>query len=151
MASRVDVVHLHPGVGVVAPGDTAFAAGLSEEHLSLFLGEEPELGNLVWFFDRVNTADELPDDLSGVIGVTAGTSASEELVESVINRLAPAGGVSEVKITEEDEYFPPPRNLRELLTAIDAAAALSLGAQRPSAPPSGDRQLGASKVLRLLG
>ena len=52
---------------------------------------------------------------------------------------------------EEDEYFPPPRNLRELLTAIDAAAALSLGAQRPSAPPSGDRQLGASEVLRLLG
>ena len=53
MASRVDVVHLHPGIGVVAPGDTAFAAGLSEEHLSLFLAEEPELGNLVWFFDGV--------------------------------------------------------------------------------------------------
>ena len=100
---------------------------------------------------RVNTADELPDDLSGVVGVTAGASASEELVESVISRLNPASGVSEVRITEEDEYFPPPRNLRELLTAIDAAAALSLGAQRTSAPPSGDRQLGASEVLRLLG
>ena len=85
------------------------------------------------------------------MGVTAGASASEELVESVINRLAPTSGVSEVKITEEDEYFPPPRNLRDLLSAIDAAAALSLGAQRAANPPSEDRQLGASEVLRLLG
>ena len=100
---------------------------------------------------RVNTADELPDDLSGVVGVTAGASASEELVESVLDRLNPAGGVSEVRITEEDEYFPPPRKLRDLLSAIDAAAALSLGAQRTATPPSEDRQLGASEVLRLLG
>ena len=100
---------------------------------------------------RVNTADELPDDLSGVVGVTAGASASEELVESVLDRLNPAGGVSEVRITEEDEYFPPPRKLRDLLSAIDAAAAISLGAQRTATPPSEDRQLGASEVLRLLG
>lgn len=100
---------------------------------------------------RVNTADELPDDLGGVVGVTAGASASEELVESVIDRLAPRNGVSEVRITEEDEYFPPPRKLRDLLSAIDAAAALTLGAQRSSQPATDDRQLGASEVLRLLG
>lgn len=100
---------------------------------------------------RVNTADELPNDLSGVVGVTAGASASEELVESVINRLDPLNGVSEVRITEEDEYFPPPRKLRDLLTAIDAAAAFTLGARRTDTPPTEDRQLGASEVLRLLG
>ena len=94
---------------------------------------------------------ELPTDLSGVVGVTAGASASEELVESVIDRLDPANGVSEVRITEEDEYFPPPRKLRDLLSAIDAAAAFTLGATRQSAPATGDRQLGASEVLRLLG
>ncbi len=100
---------------------------------------------------RVNTADELPSDLVGTVGVTAGASASEELVESVLNRLNPAGGVSEVRITEEDEYFPPPRKLRDLLMVIDAAAAISLGARRAEQPSTGDRQLGASEVLRLLG
>jgi len=100
---------------------------------------------------RVNTADELPADLSGVVGVTAGASASEELVEAVLARLAPTHGVEEVRITDEDEYFPPPRRLRELLSAIDAAAALTLGADRPRTPSTDDRSLGASEVLRLLG
>jgi 4-hydroxy-3-methylbut-2-en-1-yl diphosphate reductase len=65
---------------------------------------------------RVNSADELPDDLAGVIGVTAGASAPEELIEAVLARLAPTGGVEEVQVTDEDEYFPPPRELRQLLT-----------------------------------
>jgi len=72
-------------------------------------------------------------------------------VRNVLNRLDPSGGVSEVRITEEDEYFPPPRKLRDLLGAIDAAAAITLGADRSQRPPTGDRQLGASEVLRLLG
>ena len=38
---------------------------------------------------RVNGADELPDDLAGTVGVTAGASAPEELVDAVIARLAP--------------------------------------------------------------
>ena len=45
---------------------------------------------------RVNEADELPDDLTGTVGVTAGASAPEALVEEVIARLAPAQGVTEV-------------------------------------------------------
>ena len=100
---------------------------------------------------RVNTADELPTDMSGVVGVTAGASASEELVEAVLDRLDPVHGVEEVRITDEDEYFPPPRRLRELLNAIDAAAALTVGAERSGTPSTDDRSLGASEVLRLLG
>jgi len=64
---------------------------------------------------RVNSAAELPDDLAGVVGVTAGASAPEELVRAVIDRLAPVHGVEEVRVTDEDEYFPPPRELRELV------------------------------------
>ena len=44
---------------------------------------------------RVNDASELPDDLSGTVGVTAGASAPEALVEAVVARLAPADGVDE--------------------------------------------------------
>ena len=42
---------------------------------------------------RVNEAAELPDDLTGTVGVTAGASAPEALVEAVVARLAPAHGV----------------------------------------------------------
>ncbi len=38
-----------------------------------------------------------------IVGVTAGASAPEELVESVIARLAPRDGVEVVRVTDEDE------------------------------------------------
>ncbi|HEX2118101.1 MAG TPA: 4-hydroxy-3-methylbut-2-enyl diphosphate reductase [Acidimicrobiales bacterium] len=100
---------------------------------------------------RVNRADELPDDLSGVVGVTAGASAPEELVRDVIARLDPTHGIEEVAVTSEDEYFPPPRELRELLSALDAVVSVTLGA-----PPGAgsafadDRQRAASDVLDAL-
>ena len=59
---------------------------------------------------RVNEAVELPDDLAGTVGVTAGASAPDELVDAVVARLAPLHGVEEVHVTDEDEYFPPPRS-----------------------------------------
>src|SRR2546423_4979899 len=55
---------------------------------------------------RVNSADEVPEDLSGTVGVTAGASAPEGLVRAVVARLAPAPGVEPVSVTEEEEYFP---------------------------------------------
>ena len=99
---------------------------------------------------RVNHPDELPDDLHGTVGVTAGASAPEELVEAVIARLAPRDGVEEVAITEEDEYFPPPRELRDLLLAIDLAVTASLGAPVADRPAVVDRRLHASDVLAAL-
>jgi 4-hydroxy-3-methylbut-2-en-1-yl diphosphate reductase len=98
---------------------------------------------------RVNGPDELPDDLTGVVGVTAGASAPEDLVEAVIARLAPTDGVEEITITDEDEYFPPPRELRELLSAVEAAVSLSLGAP-PKAASKPDREIHASDVLAAL-
>ncbi len=99
---------------------------------------------------RVNGAEELPDDLFGVVGVTAGASAPEELVESVIARIAPTEGVEIVSVTEEDEYFPPPRNLRDLIATIDAAATLAFGGPVDARPPTQDRSLHASDVLAAL-
>ena len=100
---------------------------------------------------RVNGVEEVPHDLHGTVGVTAGASAPEELVEAVITRLAPRLGVVEVAFTDEDEYFPPPRNLRDLLAALDTSATFSLGAAVASRPPVNDRLVHASDVLATLG
>jgi 4-hydroxy-3-methylbut-2-enyl diphosphate reductase len=99
---------------------------------------------------RINGPDELPDDLTGVVGLTAGASAPEELIDAVIERLAPVSGVEEVRITDEDEYFPPPRELRDLLAAIDVMATFTLGGSVPDRPAVNDRHLAASDVLELL-
>ncbi len=99
---------------------------------------------------RVNDADEIPNDLTGTVGVTAGASAPEELVDAVIARLAPSHGVTEVRITDEDEYFPPPRELRDLLAAVDLVAAAAVGGPGGAAPEN-DRRVAASEVLASLG
>ena len=99
---------------------------------------------------RVNRADEVPDDLTGTVGVTAGASAPEELVDAVIARLAPTGGVEEVTVTEEDEYFPPPRELRDLLAGVDLLATFGLGGSVPDRPAADDRTLPASEALAVL-
>jgi 4-hydroxy-3-methylbut-2-en-1-yl diphosphate reductase len=99
---------------------------------------------------RVNRADELPTDLVGVVGVTAGASAPEELVEAVISRLAPANGVELVSVTEEDEYFPPPRNIRDLQDSIEVAATVLLGGSLAGRAVMDDRTVAASEVLAAL-
>jgi 4-hydroxy-3-methylbut-2-enyl diphosphate reductase len=108
---------------------------------------------------RVDGPDELDLAAIGdarVVGVTAGASAPEELVDAVIAKLAPTNGVETVRVTDEGEYFPPPRELRELLPALDSVAALALGgdparARALGGPFSDDRTLDASQVLASLG
>jgi len=99
---------------------------------------------------RVNDADELPSDLNGTVGVTAGASAPEELVARVLAALAPTGGVEEVLVTDEDEYFPPPRNIRDLQGILGRAIVAMSGADPLAAPVMEDRALAASAVLRTL-
>jgi 4-hydroxy-3-methylbut-2-enyl diphosphate reductase len=99
---------------------------------------------------RVNEAAELPNDLTGTVGVTAGASAPEDLVEQVIARLAPRNGVEEVSFTDEDEYFPPPRNLRDLIGAVETAATVVVGGLLDQRPRVNDRQVAASAVLSSL-
>jgi 4-hydroxy-3-methylbut-2-enyl diphosphate reductase len=71
---------------------------------------------------RIDDAEELDLAQLGtaeVVGVTAGASAPEDLVQAVIEKLAPSDGVELVHVTEEDEYFPPPRELRDLIPVTD--------------------------------
>ncbi len=99
---------------------------------------------------RINSVDELPSDLSGIVGVTAGASAPEELVDEVLAFLDPERGVELVDVTDEDEYFPPPRNIRDLQASIEAAATVLLGGNLLGRPGMDDRTLGASDVLARL-
>lgn len=98
---------------------------------------------------RINSAEELPDDITGVVGVTAGASAPEELVMAVITRLSPRHGVEEIHVTDEDEYFPPPRNIRALQTALESAITGLVGGVT-TAPMMEDRAVAASMVLEAL-
>ncbi|MER3455053.1 MAG: 4-hydroxy-3-methylbut-2-enyl diphosphate reductase [Acidimicrobiia bacterium] len=63
-----------------------------------------------------------PDDIdpamlesAKTVGLTAGASCPESLVEEVIAYLAPSAGVEVLSVIDEDEYFPLPPKLRELL------------------------------------
>ncbi len=96
---------------------------------------------------RIDDADSIPDDLSGTIGVTAGASGPEDVVRRVIKRLAPEHGVEEVTAMDEDEYFPPPRNLRDLLAAVETAALVALGSEIAEREPLNDRSISASDLL----
>lgn len=99
---------------------------------------------------RVNQAIELPNDLHGVVGVTAGASAPEELVVEVIERLAPRLGCEEIRATDEDEYFPPPRHIRELQSALEDSITVMSGGSLAARPRHDDRALSASAVLAAL-
>jgi 4-hydroxy-3-methylbut-2-enyl diphosphate reductase len=70
----------------------------------------------------------------------------------VVGRLAPAQGVQEVRAVNEDEYFPLPRELRDAVRNLAAAAAVAGFA--PGADPTAggtplpdDRELSAAVAL----
>jgi 4-hydroxy-3-methylbut-2-enyl diphosphate reductase len=109
------------------------------------LATEAGCPRVVW----INRAEELPTDLTGTVGVTAGASAPEEVVDAVIRALAPVDGVEPVRHTDEDEYFPPPRNLRELLQAVRGFAAVGFAAPAPTGHLD-DRAIDASDALTAL-
>jgi 4-hydroxy-3-methylbut-2-enyl diphosphate reductase len=102
---------------------------------------------------RVDSAEELPADLGGTVGVTAGASAPEQLVEAVLAALAPTQGIELVHVTTEDEYFPPPPELRELLRSLSTTVGLLAGrggAPGEPDPAASDRGVSAADVLEAL-
>jgi 4-hydroxy-3-methylbut-2-enyl diphosphate reductase len=101
----------------------------------------------------VDSPDEVPEDLSGTIAVTAGASAPEALIDAVVARLNPAAPPEEVVVIDEEEYFPPPREVRDLVRAVSTALTFSLGAPAPEGggPLADDRLVTASAALDALG
>ena len=68
------------------------------------------------------------------VGVTAGASAPDHLVQEVIDRVAPTEGVRLLRVTEEDEYFPLPPQLRHLLRALEALVRAGVGGSTADEP-----------------
>jgi 4-hydroxy-3-methylbut-2-enyl diphosphate reductase len=101
---------------------------------------------------RVNRASELPDDLAGTVAVTAGASAPESLVNEVLDVLNPVNGVDVSSVTVEDEYFPPPPELREILKTLSAILDLTLATPDASTfDGQADRVFTAAQVLSAAG
>jgi 4-hydroxy-3-methylbut-2-enyl diphosphate reductase len=102
---------------------------------------------------RIDDPDDLGTvDLTGVrtVGVTAGASAAESVVRAVVERLGPAH-VEQRRVTDEDEYFPLPRELRELIRALDVLVGLSVGrTARAGGLDHDDRTVSAAAVLDAL-
>lgn len=97
---------------------------------------------------RVDSPDELPDDLEGVVALTAGASAPESIVAPILARIRPDKGIETPHFTSELEYFPPPPELRELLRCLGLGLAVAFGAPEVGpAPTASDRQVRASDVL----
>jgi len=97
---------------------------------------------------RINGAFELPDDLTGTVAVTAGASAPESLVNEVLDYLNPEQGVTIDTVIVEDEYFPPPPELREMLKTLSAVIDLALATPLVSTfDGQADREFTAAQVL----
>ena len=104
---------------------------------------------------RIDSADDIRDDwLEGVdvVGLTAGASAPDHLVQEAIDRLDPASGFELWRATEEEEYFPLPPQLRAFVSTLQALVEAGVGA-KPDQQPSlldKDRDWTATEALELI-
>jgi 4-hydroxy-3-methylbut-2-enyl diphosphate reductase len=101
-----------------------------------------------------SAADIKPEWLEGieVVGLTAGASAPDHLVEEVIDRLAPTLGFELATVTEEEEYFPLPPQLRTFVALVQALVEAGVTARRPGEVGrlEKDREWTATEALNLI-
>jgi len=98
---------------------------------------------------RIDGPEDIDDRLlAGArrIAVTAGASAPESVVRAVVERLRPRE-VEYRRVTDEDEYFPLPRELRDLIRALDVLVGATTGRTGGSGAPGSDRSHSAADVL----
>jgi 4-hydroxy-3-methylbut-2-enyl diphosphate reductase len=104
---------------------------------------------------RIDGASDIEDDWlhdTEVIGLTAGASAPDHLVQEVIDRINPREGFELFRVTDEEEYFPLPRQLRGFLTALQSAVEGGFTARHPGREGllENDRQWTATEALQLI-
>lgn len=104
---------------------------------------------------RIDSAEDIDDAwLDGVrtVGVTAGASAPDHLVQEVIDRLAPTLGFELWSATEEEEYFPLPPQLRSFVTTLQTLVEAGVTASQPGEGSwlERDREWTATEALDLI-
>jgi 4-hydroxy-3-methylbut-2-enyl diphosphate reductase len=101
-----------------------------------------------------SAADIRPDWLEGVktVGVTAGASAPDHLVQEVIDRLDPTQGFELWSATQEAEYFPLPPQLRSFVSTLQALVEAGVTASKPGGESwlERDREWTATEALELI-
>ncbi|MDH5293273.1 MAG: 4-hydroxy-3-methylbut-2-enyl diphosphate reductase [Acidimicrobiia bacterium] len=111
-----------------------------------------ELGRAAHRIDSASEIDASWLEGVSVVGLTAGASAPDHLVQEVIDRVDPTLGFELLSVTEEGEYFPLPPQLRSFVGTLQALVEASLTA-RPSGEGGWlerDREWTASDALALL-
>jgi 4-hydroxy-3-methylbut-2-enyl diphosphate reductase len=103
---------------------------------------------------RIDQAADIKEEwLEGVsvVGLTAGASAPEHLVSEVIDRLAPSQGFELLSVTDEEEYFPLPPQLRSFVTTLQQLVEAGFTARTGgSGPLERDREWTATEALELI-
>lgn len=104
---------------------------------------------------RIDSADDIDDSwLEGVsvVGVTAGASAPDHLVQEVIDRINPTAGFELWSSTEEEEYFPLPPQLRAFVTTLQTLVEAGVTASKPGGESllERDREWTATEALDLI-
>ena len=104
---------------------------------------------------RIDSAADIREEwLEGVasVGLTAGASAPDHLVQEVIDKLNPSKGFELWRSTEEQEYFPLPPQLRAFVTTLQQLVEAGVTASKPgeSAWLENDREWTATEALRLI-
>ena len=104
---------------------------------------------------RIDRAADIREDwLAGAatVGLTAGASAPDHLVQQVIDRLNPTQGFELWSAIEEQEYFPLPPQLRGFVTTIQTMVEAGVTARRPreSGWLEKDREWTATEALSLI-
>jgi 4-hydroxy-3-methylbut-2-enyl diphosphate reductase len=103
---------------------------------------------------RIDSASEIDQawlDAADVVGVTAGASAPDHLVQEVIERVDPRLGFELFSVTEEEEYFPLPRQLRSFVSTLQSLVEASVTAKPAGPGPlERDREWTATEALDLV-
>jgi 4-hydroxy-3-methylbut-2-enyl diphosphate reductase len=110
-----------------------------------------EHGVPAYRIDRASDIEEAWLAQPTVVGLTAGASAPDHLVTEVIDRLSPRLGFDLLAVTDEEEYFPLPPQLRSFVSTLQRLVEAGFTAREAGAGPlERDREWTATEALELI-